>query len=223
MIRRQLGCLLLVAVILVAAGFAAFRFSTRKPPQPAEQPLDGQLSVFIRRNLAAQPVEVDQPGALPVMARGSMSLEVHLNQPAFIYLVWLDSEGNIVPLYPWNTDNLEVKNVDEPPPVRRATKVVFSPLQLGSGWTFGPRGGAETVILLARHTALPDDLKIAGQLTSLPMPEFENSTAFVKTRIPDRQNQSSAPDSNHRALTDFLQPLARHFDLIEAVQFPHNP
>src|SRR5262249_27125576 len=124
---------------------------------------------------------------------------------------------------PWNTDNLEVKNVDEPPPVRRATKVVFSPLQLGSGWTFGPRGGAETVILLTRHTALPDDLKIAGQLTSLPMPGFENSTAFVKTRIPDPQNQSSAPDSNHRALTDFLQPLARHFDLIEAVQSPHNP
>src|SRR5262245_31735775 len=155
-----------------------------------------------------------------------MMIEVELDEPAFIYLVWINPEGAIVPLYPWNNETLEVKDISQPPPVRRATKRIFSPL-LGRAWTFGSRNGTETVILLARRSALPENIQHAKLLTSPPTPEFDNPADHITVRVPNsdaNKDGSAAPgsESNRTALAAYLEPLKQHFDLIEAFQFAHE-
>src|SRR5688572_16257478 len=167
--------LLPAALVLIAGGGAALAlwFNSSGPGAAgtrAAGPLDGKLMVFVRPpERAAEPRPVEDPGAAPVQAGGIMSLQVQLNQPAYAYLIWLDTEGKAVPLYPWNTKEMEIKDFDQPPPLRQAAKLVYSPL-LGGGWTFGSRGGMETVLLLARRTPLPEGTKLGALLAPLPPP-----------------------------------------------------
>ena len=114
-----------------------------------------------------------------------MTIDVELAEPAFIYLVWIDSEGHVLPLYPWNNEVFEIKDLSEPPPLRRATKRIFSPL-LGRTWTFGSRGGTETVLLFVRRTALPHDVQLGALLKSPPTPKFDDRTALGRSCVRPR-------------------------------------
>src|SRR5439155_19838255 len=94
------------------------------------------------------------------------------------------------------TDALEIKDISEPAPVRRATKVVFSPLVLGGGWVFGTRGGSETVLLLARRNALPPDIKLGNLLKELPSsPKLERSDEPITVRVTGRRTPARAATS----------------------------
>jgi len=173
-----------------------------------------------------EPVPISDPDALPVKSGGAMLIDVELDEPAFIYLIWINPKGEILPLYPWNNETLEITDIKQPPPVRRATKRIFSPL-LGRSWTFGDRNGAETVILLARRSALPENIQLAKSLTSPPIPKFDNPTDHIVVRIPisDAKNGASATpgsESNKTAPAAYFEPLKQHFDLIEACQFAHE-
>ncbi len=155
-----------------------------------------------------------------------MTIDVDLNEPAFIYLIWVNADGEVLPLYPWNNETLEVKDISQPPPVRRATKRIFSPL-LGRSWTFGNTTGPETVILLARRTALPENIQLAGLLASPPAPEFEHPTDVISVRMRWQDNGKGPSKATEmapggRPLATFLEPLTKHFDLIEAVAFVHE-
>src|SRR5439155_4275988 len=71
-------------------------------------------------------LRVDEPGALPVHNGDFVRLEARLNRDAFVYLLWLDSEGRVQPLYPWNEDEIKFDLTALPPrPPPRAT--VLSP------------------------------------------------------------------------------------------------
>ena len=188
------------------------------------KPLGGKLTVLVRppdRNL--EPVPVQQPGAAPVQSGGAMCLDAMLDEPAFVYLVWIDSDGKILPLYPWNNQRLEITDISQPPPLRRAGKLVFSPL-LGNNWTFGEKPGVETIVLLARRTALPEATQLADLLKSSSAPESAKAPQHVVEARLDAITKAGAKSTgdNDPALAAFLQPLHEHFDLIHAVQFTHQ-
>jgi hypothetical protein len=202
--------------------------------RPAPGPLDGKLVVAVRPSgRGQQRFEVEEPGALPVKADGWMSLEVSLNQPAYVYLVWIDSTAQAVPLYPWNNDSVEVKDVNQPPPLRRAAREVISPMTIGSGWRFGPRGGLETVLLLARRTPLGEGTKLGSLLDPLPPTKLRRldevvilglgggagtvSTLFAQER--GSEEEARAIDEPLQAL---MVRLRDHFELIRAVRFAHE-
>src|SRR5262249_47503971 len=156
--------MLLAAIILIALRVAWWWRTGNRGT------LDGKLTVLVRSSdRTAEPLPVDQPGALPAKSGGAMFLQVQLKEPAFVYLLWLDAEGRAMPLYPWNNEELEVTDGDQPPPDRRPTKLILSPL-LNRSWTFGNRGGMETVLLLARTTRLPEGTSVGGLLGSSPAP-----------------------------------------------------
>lgn len=198
---------------------------------PSEAPklgrLDGKLNVLVRPpNRTVEPIAVDQPGALPVQSGGAMCLDVQLNQSAFVYLVWIDSSGQLVPLYPWNNETLEIKDIDQPPPERRPGKLIFSPL-LGKTWTFAAQPGTEIVLLLARKEPLPREVKLSVLLQPLsPPPKLDSSNLLAMAQAGGSMTTESAkkePSSvrSNAQLAVSIEPLKEHFDLIQAVQFAH--
>src|SRR5256885_1426566 len=91
--------LLPTILAIVAVGAGAYAWSRGWFSSPPSTPLDGELILAIRQPGASDISRVDQAGALPVRADGSMTAEIHFNQPAYAYLVWIDADGQLVPLY----------------------------------------------------------------------------------------------------------------------------
>jgi hypothetical protein len=232
-----IGCLGVGVALLVMTEDQ--RFSGQglpgQPPdgQAPAGKLDGELIVFVRapeRGVQSKPVE--DPGVLPARAGGIMSLQAQLNQPAFVYFVWLDTERQAIPLYPWNTTTLEVKNIHQPPPVRRPAKLVDSPL-LGGGWKFGKQDGMETVLLLARSTPLPEGTRLSSLLEPLPPPVMvreseellklglDGGTKSVATLLAKSRGAEDEAQAADEALVALMVRLGEHFELVRAVRFAH--
>jgi hypothetical protein len=205
-------------------------------PTVSAPPLDGKLNVLVRPpDRTVEPISVREPGALPVKSDGAMYLDVQLNQPAYVYLVWIDSAGKIQPLYPWNNELLEITDVDQTPPERRPVKLIFSPL-LGKSWSFHDRKGAETVLLLARRTPLPKHVKISLLLKGPAPSQIRQATDVVSIKLHSGATRDSgvaqanaktehvaaAMPIDGTSLSDFLHALSEQFDFVEAIQFAHE-
>jgi hypothetical protein len=188
--------------------------------QPTTKSLSGNLNVLVRPpDRTLDPIAVEQPGAAPVQSGGAMCIDANLSEPGFVYIVWFNSEGQVLPLYPWNNERLEVTDVNHPPPVRRAGKLVFSPL-LGGNWTFGDKSGTETVVLLARRTPLAEGMEIGKLLKSEGVPSVVGSPSeVVKIELAGAKKSKKEPVQG--PLAEFLAPWAEHFELVQAVQFGH--
>jgi hypothetical protein len=218
----------------LAGGAALIARQGDSAAQPNEIALDGELIVSIKSSAeGGQPLGIEELGAVPVRADGWMSLEVHFNQPAFAYLVWLDCEGRVVPLYPWNNDELEVKDISQPPPTRRAANAVLSPMTIGTGWKFGQQGGVQTVLLLARRTPLSETTRLEALLSPVPVTKMrlpgevavlgldagKDSVSTLLALNRGSEEEAQAADEPLRAL---LVRLRDHFELIRAVRFVHE-
>jgi hypothetical protein len=227
--NRLLSSLRLPALLLQVTTVAALGCQ-KSPPSPA---VSGKLTVLIRPpDRKLEPVPVDAPGALPARTGGAMYLEAQLEKPAFVYLIWIDAAGKVKPLYPWNNEKIEVTDFDHPPPVRRATNRVFSPM-LGHDWTLDGPPGLETVLLLARETALPENVKLSELLADLgppPVPtspdelttiQITSDKAIETTHRPVAGNGSTGADWIE-SIEPTLQRLAQHFALVRAVRFAHE-
>jgi hypothetical protein len=220
-------------VFAILAGGALFAWWRGPLERPREAPLDGELFVVVRSAGGGKgSLPVEDPGALPVRAGDSMSVEVHFNQPAFTYLVWLNCEGQAVPLYPWNYDNIDVKDLNQPPPTRRPSKVVISPT-LGTGWNFGQRGGLETVLLLARRTPLSEGTSLGSLLGTVPTAKLRrrdelavlglrNGSGTVSTLLAANRGPEEEAQTIDEPLRALLGRLRDHFELLRAVRFAHE-
>jgi hypothetical protein len=202
--------------------------------RPRDVPISVNFIVAVRPSGRAQNLlGVEEPGAVPVRADGWMSLEAYFNQPACPYLVWFDCEGRVVPLYPWNDDTIDVTDFNQPPPLRRPTKLVISPMTIGSGWRFGRRGGLETMLLLARRTPLEQGTRLGALLEPLPAGAVRqpNEVAVLELSGAGRSvtallSLNRGADDAARAVDEPLRArmvkLRDHFELVRAVRFAHE-
>ncbi len=210
--RNRKFCLANVTIFVTAILFCG----SCAPPKPP--PLSGQLNVLVRSaDRRVEPVPFNTPGAVPVPSGGAMCLDANFSEPAFAYLVWFDSAGQIVPLYPWNNETLEIKDIDEPPPERRAGKLIFSPL-LGKSWTFGDQPGTETILLLASKKPLNPETRLGELLKSLPAPSPLEPSQTLRTA----SHPASTPPSSPPPLAAFLETLTKDFEIVQIVQFAHT-
>src|SRR5207244_2737754 len=111
------------------------------------------------------PVRLHQAGVLPLRPGNLLRIEVELNRPAYLYLVYIDSSGKATPLYPWETDDWQKRPAQEAP--RDRLRIPDS----GKGAPLEPGlAGIESILLLARDEALPPgrDAEIVGQFAGLP-------------------------------------------------------
>jgi hypothetical protein len=87
---------------------------------------------------------------VPLTLRDWVRFEVRMNRPAFLYLIWIDTEGRATPLYPWENFDWQKRpkreeardRLSEPPDEEGMTRLAAGP------------PGVETLLLLARAEPL---------------------------------------------------------------------
>jgi hypothetical protein len=139
------------------------------PAGPVEV-LDAALDVLLWDERERRHVSLAEPGVLPLRPGARLQFQVRLSRPGFMYLVWINTEGEVQPLYPWQGGCWDgysaagaVERLFLPPPGPDGT---YRPLTLT-----GP-SGVETLVLLAHADALPESVvrKLSGRLSGLGRP-----------------------------------------------------
>ncbi len=108
---------------------------------------------------------LDDPSTLPLRAGDQFLIEAKMSVPRYQYLVWIDVEGNVSPVFPWKNANWS-----ELPEEHRPRAVLRLPSgDASSVWEI-PQGppGMETLLLLARESPLPESTDLEALLSDLP-------------------------------------------------------
>jgi serine/threonine protein kinase len=161
--------------------------AVEKPPGHHSIPLSGQLKIrFISspqpasdRVIARHPREGD---AAPLFNGQRVQLQVTLNRPGYVYLIWIDSDGTTQPIYPWDFGHS--KALWEAPLVQGSEAPVESircPQVAGRGFFAAGKPGMQHVVLLARTTSLdpPDLLRSAfSDLPASPLGEGSEAARY---------------------------------------------
>ena len=168
-------------------------------------------------------------GAMPLREGDRVRIEAQLARPSYIYLLWIDSEGNVQPVYPWKLGQWEQR-----PATEVSVSRVELPERVDQGSPVLPgRPGMESVILLARDTPLPPDVDLAELLTDLPtvpIPQEQSHrvTHFLSgkavTREQDRERgigfaPEDLADPVRTLHQQIIERLKEHFTLVRGVSF----
>jgi hypothetical protein len=146
--------------------------------------------------------------------------------------VWLESQGEVTALYPWN-DNEIVRAVTVPPPRRAPARIVHSPERVTRGWPADDKEGLETVLLLARRTPFPADhsvRKLIGEVPSaklndpheLSLLSLDRSQAVGKIDISENRGIKKKAEEIDAPMLQLMGRLRGEFELIRAVRFAHR-
>jgi hypothetical protein len=117
------------------------------------------------RRASASNVCGDRTDLIPeVAALSEIRVSVELNRPAYVYIVWIDTEGTVSPQYPWIDHDWGRRDAEG-----KAAKFELPRFEGAWGaWTMGPgEPGLETMVLLCRDEPLPESVDLAGMLRGL--------------------------------------------------------
>ena len=162
---------------------------------------------------------------MPVRNGKQIHLELALNQPACIYLIWIDGQGVVDPLYPWDRSFQSM-------PAYEPAENVHSPVQGDSGWPVNGPSGLETALLLVRGTPLPPETDLAamiGKVSRRYVPIRWNAVFRLDAGQPAvavvlEQHRGLGRDAKKidEQLLQLMEPLRPHFEMIRAVRFAHE-
>ena len=219
-----------ISLGLLGLAFLRDHPKTESAPAAAATPLTGELEVRLWSD-SKRGQRVQEFGVLPARAGEQMQIQARLNAPAYLYLVLIDSQGNAVPLSPWNAGSrLTARTFFPLPGELQPVAEVRSPPEDGRGWRLDKNAGLETVLLLARRTPLETDL--GPLLAGLPPAKLRHAEELLE-RTYDAQGNLQRPLDQHRGIGDeaeqidepllhLLQRLRPHFEVIRALRFAHQ-
>jgi hypothetical protein len=199
---------------------------------PVPAALTGELvvRVWTPDGKGKQGWSVREPRSLPVLAGEIVRLEARLNQPAYVYLLWLDSKGQVESLYPWND-----RHFGQRPPAETKQERVHTPTALDEGLPMRGPGGLETALLLIRRTPLPADTDLAALAGQLPATPLRDLREVAVRGFNEGQPTESLEIEQHRglgeqavriddALLKLMERLRRQgqFDVIKTVRFAYQ-
>jgi hypothetical protein len=239
--RRRLW--VAAALVLVAGGLVAWRLvdGVIRPWWPAA-PLEGSIDVVITRTGRSLPMRLRHPEARPLRLGDRVRIEVELNRPAYVYVLWIDTEGKVWPLYPWVEGDWNRRGTEE-----SVRELVLPQSDLGGvrrdvregppnyPTRAGPEG-METLLLLARATPLPATVDLRGELPRLGKQapanadELREMALIVNGRLV-RDEKDRAPDPAVRVGSDnpvlrlqqvLQEQLGKHFEYTRAVTFGYQ-
>jgi hypothetical protein len=198
--RRRRRWLLAAAAVLALAGpLLGWRLLPRPDQQavvPPRTPLKGYLDAVVTRpgDEVRQNVAMHDPAARPMRPGDLIRVKAELNRPAYVYLVWIDSAGEVTPMYPWIAGDWKRRQPEE----KAAT---FKLPQVNGEWEWWPMGpgkrGLETMVLLCRDEVLPVDVDLKGLLGRFgPQPlagQDVGAVAWFENGDTVRDEQQRAP------------------------------
>jgi len=168
------------------------------PPRPR---LSGEVEIRIWSNSDPSRIgfPLDSPHILPVRAGDGIRVNCTLNRPAYLYLVWIDAHGNLLPLYPWKPGTW-----DRPSAESRRDSLIL-PEAGEQIWPLEGGSGMETLLLLACDDPLPASCDLQALLAGLPKPPPHDPRAMV--RFADGMVVAQTPYPLHRGPRLAPQPL----------------
>lgn len=136
----------------------------------------GKVDVLVERERDGRTrlLRLDEPGALPLTADDKFRIEGEVDPPAYLYMVWVDPNHDVTPVYPWDPAAKRGWKGTRPA-VEEMTGVVSLPPNKGERWR-APKAkpGVATMVLFARPIPLdvPDDVleQCFKSLPELPLP-----------------------------------------------------
>ncbi len=162
--------------------------------------------------------------AVPLRPNDWLRIEARLNRPAYVYVLWIDSQGRALPVYPWTPGDWAARRSPESPIDRLSL-----PPEADEGWPIRGPGGVETLLLLAREEPLPPGFQLRDYLSSLPRQRAEErlfasfNDGRLVTDATDRQRglglseQGRINDELLKMQSIIHKRLASYFTLIRAV------
>jgi serine/threonine protein kinase len=201
------------------------------PPGP-QSALAGEMTLRVwspgKEGKRGWKIGVETPQSLPVRRDEMIHIEAKLNQPAYVYLLWLDGQGKITPLYPWIEQDFSKLPAQVP-----VTSELHNPPQLDKGWPVEGPSGLETILMLARLTPLSPGTDLAAEIGALPPAPLRNPLEIAVRGFDIGQPTSAVDRGWHRGpakeaqqidepLLQLLERLRPHFDFTRAVRFAYQ-
>jgi serine/threonine protein kinase len=208
--------------ICVLAAVAAFQFYPGHVPHPADPPLTTAMPpspaaakvippphvptefkgsidvvVFDPDDGQRQNARLNQPGVLPLKPGDRFAVEAEISPPAYLYILWIDADGSVDPVYPWRRGHWDDRPAEEKP-VEQVRRPALSERPFGG--TFGikeSQPGMETLVMLARKTPLPRGVDLKAELGAVPPQKMRtmHSTAWCENgRVVTNEVGRSAVD-----------------------------
>ncbi|MEJ7595088.1 MAG: serine/threonine-protein kinase [Planctomycetaceae bacterium] len=186
--------------------------------------LKGKLDITISSNpdqglRIKDRISATEPGALPLQTGEIVRFEVDLNQPAYVYLLWVSPDGSVVPLYPWDAEHFTGWEAPKVAGSGRAIDHVTIPTSPNRGFEAVEPLGLQTVVLLARRQPLDERVDLAQLLDGLPTTPMlaMNATPGPILRGIKTGQTKATDDAQFDELTT---RLGAHFELMRVMSFP---
>jgi serine/threonine protein kinase len=193
-------------------------------PQPTYQ---GSVDVLVwaRGDGEARRRRLSEEGALPLHPGDQFRIEAKVEPAAYLYLFWIDEEGSVSPLHPWQPPRRSGGGWHTRPAREQKENELRLPPLEWRGYIIPPgKEGMLTLLLLARPDPLPlDDAEVQRLFANLPPQRpvqdpragvwFENGKVVTNDQRRQRQwfeeSQINDPVLRLQALLrDRLQPHA---------------
>jgi serine/threonine protein kinase len=229
-------CLLLalVALFRMSRGPSSTALNTddKGTPTPTYQ---GSVDVLVwtKANGDARRMRLIDEGALPLHPGDQFRIEAKVEPAAYLYLFWIDEEGIVAPLHPWQPPSRTGGGWHTRPPQEQKESALHLPPLEWRGYTIQPgQEGMLTLLLLARPDPLPlDDTQVQRLFANLPPQRpvqdpraavwFENGTIVTNDQRRKRQwfEESVINDPVLRLQTLLRDRLQAHAAFTAAVSF----
>jgi hypothetical protein len=183
------------------------------------------------RNPHRRGLYLHQLDALPLKVNDEIQVEAELTQPMFVYVVWINSAGQALPVYPWRNFKWDQRPAEE----QAVARLKLPEGAIDDGWEMDEGApGMETLLLVARATKLTDEgekgLKAAlAEIGPQPLQDgksdaavwFENGAVVTaeKGRAPKSYDAQRIDDPVLRTQGVLRDRLVPHFEYTRAVSF----
>ncbi len=177
MLAPAIGAVLALSRRLPSSTVPATAPGERSIPPVSAGAWKGSLDVVLwnQQDRARRSLRLNDPGTLPLRPGDEIAVEARLNRPAYLYVLWIDTDGRVQPVYPWRPGHWEDRPSQEAPLDR-----LRRPEALDEFFAVEPgTAGMQTLVLLARQTPLPSAVDLRAELGPLPRQTEQDLRAAV--------------------------------------------
>ena len=125
------------------------------PPKPSAWKGYIDVVIFDPTDPKRQNVHLGDPDVLPLKPGDRITVEAQLDQPGYCYILWIDADGSVDPVYPWKPGHWDERPAEEQPVLRPPDR---------SATIHESVPGMETLVLLVRDAPLPRDVDLRKEL-----------------------------------------------------------